>query len=221
MAETVEKPVNTARQTFVPLPDAKQAGSHYTALPQEAKDGWVHAHARQTILVEPQALYELWSEVEKFPLWQEQVVSVTRTGAKTSHWVMGNPEDADGKRIEFDSELTEDVPGKTIAWRSTGGDVEQNGQVDFATRRDGRGTVVTLVQHFKIGKVANAVASAAKRGPEQTVIEDLRHFKQMAEAGEIPSVKDQPHGPRGVSGGIKEWMYGETNPTPVGTSDEQ
>ncbi len=218
MAETVEKPVNTARQSFTPLPEAKQVGSHYEALPQGAKDGWVHGHARQSILVEPQALYELWSAVEKFPLWQEHVVSVTRTGPKTSHWVMGNPEDADGKRIEFDSEIIEDVPGSRIAWKSIAGDVEQSGQVDFAARRDGRGTVVTLIQHFKVGKLANAAASVAKRGPEQTVIEDLRHFKEMAEAGEIPSVKGQPHGPRGISGGIKEWMYGETNPTPPGTS---
>ena len=220
MADLIEKAVNTARQTFTPLPDAKQAGSHFIALPQEAKDGWVHAHARQTILAEPQALYALWSDQEKFPLWQEHVVSVTRTGAKTSHWVMGNPEDKDGKRIEFDSELTEDTPGSVIAWTSTGGDVEQNGRVEFAARRDGRGTVVTLVQHFKIGKLANAVASAAERGPKQTVIEDLRHFKQMAEAGEIPSVEGQPHGPRGISGGIKAWMYGETNPTPAGTSEK-
>jgi hypothetical protein len=51
------------------------------------------------------------------------------------------------------------------------------------------------------------------------VKENLRHFKELAETGEIPSVKGQPHGPRGVIGGIKEWMYGETNPTPPGTSD--
>ena len=221
MAEAIGKPVNTARQTFTPLPDAKQAGGHFTALPQEAENGWVHAHARQTILAEPEALYKLWSEQENYPLWQEHVVSVTRTGAKTSHWVMGDPEDADGKRIEFDSELTEDTPGAAIAWKSTGGDVEQNGRVEFAARRDGRGTVVTLVQHFKMGKLANAAASAAERGPKQTVIEDLRHFKQMAEAGEIPSVKNQPHGPRGLSGGIKAWMYGETNPTPAGSSEKQ
>ena len=221
MADSMEKPVNTARQTFTLLPDAKQTGDHYQALPQKAEDGWVHAHARQSILVEPQALYELWSQVEKFSLWQEHVVSVTRTGPSTSHWVMGDPEDADGKRIEFDSELTQDVPGHTIAWKSTGGDVEQSGQVDFAPRRDGRGTLVTLVQHFKIGKLANAAASIGERGPKQTVIEDLRHFKEMAEAGEIPSVKGQPHGPRGISGGIKAWMYGETNPTPAGTSEKQ
>ena len=218
MAEAVEAPVNTAPASFSVFPAAKQQGEHYVALPDEQKDGWVHAHARQTILVEPQALYALWSDSTKFPLWQEHVVSVTPVADKQTHWVMGNPEDPDGKRIEFDSEITEDVPGSKLAWKSIAGDVEQAGEVQFHARRDGRGTVVTLIQHFKIGALANAAASTAKRGPRQTVIEDLRHFKELAETGEIPSVKGQPHGPRGISGGIKEWMYGESNPTPPGTS---
>ncbi len=220
MAGTAEIPeaVNSARQSFSLLPDAKQAGDHYVRLPDEHKDGWSHAHARQTILLEPETLYKYWSNVTSFPLWQEHVVSVTPTGEKTSHWVMGNPDDPDGKRIEFDSEITEDVPGQKIAWKSVGGDVEQSGQVEFHARRDGRGTVVTLIQHVKISALANAAASTAERGPRQTVIENLRHFKELSETGEIPSVKGQPHGPRGISGGIKEWMYGETNPTPPGTS---
>ena len=218
MAQDVPTPVNTARQSFTPLPDAKQRGEEYVALPNEHKDGWVHAHARQSILVEPMALYKLWSDVTKFPLWQEHVVSVTPSG-KQSHWVMGNPEDEDGKRIEFDSEITEDVPGSKIAWKSIAGDIEQQGEVHFAARKDGRGTVVTLLQQMKIGAIANAAAATAKRGPVQTVTENLRHFKQLAEAGEIPSVKGQPHGTRGITGGIKEWMLGETNPTPPGTSE--
>jgi hypothetical protein len=71
-----------------------------------------------------------------------------------------------------------------------------------------------------LGALGNALAGVAKRSPRQTVIEDLRHFKQIVETGEIPSVKGQPHGPRGISGGIKEWMYGEINPTPPGSSDQ-
>ncbi len=221
MASTTEGvvSVNTARQHLSVFPGAKQAGDEYVALPSGQKDGWQHAHTRQTILVEPQALYELWSDVTLFPMWQEHVISVTPTSGRQTHWVMGDPEDADGKRIEFDSEITEDIPGQKIAWKSTGGDVEQSGEVQFLARRDGRGTVVTLIQHTKVSFLANLVASTAKRGPHQTVVENLRHFKELAETGEIPSVKGQPHGPRGVSGGIKEWMYGETNPTPPGTSD--
>lgn len=220
MADATIRPVNSAQTSFSPLPDAKQRGDHYVPMPDGQKDGWVHAHARQTILIEPRALYALWKDVTTIPLWQEHVVSVIRVSDKVSHWTMGDPEDETGKRIEFDSEEVEDEPGRKIAWRSVGSDVEQHGQVEFAERKDGRGTVVTLTQHFKIGKLANAAVAVSKRGPKQTVIEDLRHFKELAETGEVPSVKGQPHGPRGLSGGIKRWLYGETNPTPRGTSVE-
>lgn len=215
----VPAPINTARHDFSPLPAAAQPGDHYVALPTGHHDGWTFAHTRQTILADPQTLYTLWHDQSAYPLWQEQVVSVTPTGSGKSHWVMGDPGNSDGKRIEFDSEITEDVPGSRIAWKSIGGDLEQSGEVTFAARRDGRGTVVTLIQRFKIGTVANAAAAVAKRSPAQTVIEDLRHFKSLAETGEIATVKNNPHGPRGLSGGIKEWMYGETNPTPPGTSE--
>jgi hypothetical protein len=63
-----------------------------------------------------------------------------------------------------------------------------------------------------------AAAAVAKRSPRQIVIEDLRHFKQLAETGEIPNVDRNPHGPRGFIGSLKERLYGENNPTPAGTT---
>lgn len=221
MADHVAKPKNTAPQSFNTFPEAKQAGEHFTPFPTGRSGDWLAAHARQTILAEPMALYSAWHEVERTPLWQENVVSVTKTGDKTSHWVMGDPSDDSGKRLEFDSVLTEDVPGEKIAWKSVAGDLEQRGEVYFAKRSDGRGTVVTLIQRFKIGKLANAASSTADRGPEQAAKEDLRHFKQLNEAGQIPNVDGQPHGPRGLSGRAKRWMYGETVMTPAGTSVNQ
>ena len=198
-------------------------GREYVAPPDSKEDGVVTASTVQTIQGDPEQLYELWSNLTFFPRWQEHVVSVTPTGPKTSHWVMGNPEDEDGKRIEFDSEITEDVPGQKISWRSTSENVHQSGTVTFVASPANRGTLVTLIQSVKVplGSIGNSLAGTAKRSPRQTVIEDLRHFKQIVEAGEIPSVKGQPHGPRGISGGIKEWMYGENNPTPPGTSDQE
>ena len=205
-----------------PFPKAGQKGSHYAPLPDKSEGGRVTSHAVQTILVDQKALYDLWHDVESIPLWQEHVVSVTKTGEGKSHWVMGNPEDKDGKRIEFDSELTEDEPGNKIAWHSVTPGVEQGGVVTFEPHYAGRGTVVTLVQEVKIpgGVLGAFVGAVVERGPEQTVIEDLRHFKELAESGEIPSVEGQPHGPRGISGGFKKWLYGETNPTPTGTQTE-
>lgn len=195
-------------------------GGHYFVPEAEDADGNVIGRAVQTIQADPETLYQLWRNLGFIPRWQEYVVSVADLGGGRSHWVMGDPEDAKAKRIEFDSEITRDEPGVLISWHSTTAEVEQGGTVTFAPSPSGRGTLVTLVQSAKIpgGGLGNAIAGVVKRSPRQTVIEDLRHFKQLAEAGEIPSVKGQPHGPRGISGSIKEWIYGETNPTPPGTS---
>ena len=210
-----------ARSTFLNiLPSAPQQGIHYVPPMQETRDGVVYAHTVQTVLVEPQALYNLWRDVESAPLWQEHVVSVTAKSDLVSHWVIGDPEDADGKRIEWDSEIVEDVKGQKITWKSLTAGIDESGTVTFTPHISGRGTVVTLEERMKVpgGALANAVAAVVERSPRQTVIEDLRHFKEMAEAGEIPSVRGQAHGPRGVTGKVKEWMFGETNPTPPGTS---
>ena len=216
MTEAVQSVPEIAGPTF-PL-----SGAQYVPLANEVKDGRAFSHAFQTILASPEALYKAWSHVESIPLWQEYVVSVTSTGDKKSHWVMGDPADADGKRIEFDSEIVEDQPGKKIAWQSITEGVEQSGAVTFTPHPSGRGTIVLLQQMARVpgGAIGNAIAATAKRGPKQIVIEDLRHFKQMVEAGAIPSVVGQPHGPRGLSGKAKEWMYGENNPTPPGTSEQ-
>ena len=200
-----------------------QQGTAYKPLPQKTEDGYVTAHAVQTINADAQRLYALWHDVESIPRWQEYVVSVKNLGGGLSHWVMGNPEDKNGARIEFDSQLERDEPGKRIGWKSVTKGVEQEGVVTFEPAENGRGTITTLIQKQRVpgGAIGNAVVSTVKRGPKQIVIEDLRHFKEMAEAGEIPSVAGQPHGPRGVSGGIKEWMLGESNPTPPGSSEQK
>ena len=199
----------------------EQTSGAYFPQPDGERDGYVTAHAVQTIAADANSLYKMWRDVSFLPRWQEHVVSVTPMDERLSHWVMGNPEEANGARVEFDSEIFEDVPGQRISWRSITPEVKQTGTVTFEPAHSGRGTLTTLVQTVKVpmGSLGNALAGVAKRSPRQTVIENLRHFKQLAEAGEIPSVKGQPHGPRGLSGGFKEWLYGETNPTPPGTSE--
>ena len=60
-----------------------------------------------------------------------------------------------------------------------------------------------------MGKLASAWETIVGRNPKQAVIENLRHFKALAETGEIPRTQGQPHGPRGMIAGIKKSMYGE------------
>ena len=203
------------------FPAGSGKGAIFTPLPQDIQDGKLRAHAIQTINADARALYELWRRIELAPRWQEYVVSVTVQSPTRSHWVLGNPDDPDGKRIEYDSDIVEDVPEQSLAWHSVGTDIDESGRVTFEPAAGGRGTEVTLQESAKLpgGRIGNAIAGMSKRTPRQIVIEDLRHFKQLAEAGEIPSVVHDPHGPRGFIGSIKERLYGENNPTPPGTSD--
>lgn len=171
---------------------------------------WVRTSA--LIKGEPETLYGIWRNVETAPLWQEQIMSVTRTGEKTSHWVMQN---ASGT-MEWDSEIMAEEPGRRFAWRSICGDSENAGEVVFERAPGGRGTYVTVLQEFRIGKLASAWETVRGRNPKQTVIEDLRHFKALAETGEIPRTQGQPHGPRGVVGAVKASAYAENIPEPPG-----
>lgn len=182
---------------------------HYAPPPKD-EDGkqWV----RWSLQVEksPDELYALWRDFERAPQWMEQVQSVTVTGPKTTHWVM----QLGDKQVEWDAEVIADEPGRRIAWRSTGGMMDQAGEVMFVPAPGGRGTQVMLLEEFRVSKLANVAAAAKGREPKQKAKEDLRHFKQLAEAGEVPRTAGQPHGKRGVVGSMKEFLYGETVPSP-------
>jgi uncharacterized membrane protein len=180
--------------------------------PPEDKDGKIWVRTSALVQANARDLYTMWRNVESAPMWQEQISRVIATGARTSHWVM----ESDGKTIEWDSEVLADEPGKRIAWRSIGGDSHNAGEVVFEEAPGDRGTMVTVLQEFRMGKLASAWETLVGRNPKQSVIENLRHFKALAETGEIPRTQGQPHGDRGMIGKMKSSTYGETTLTPPG-----
>lgn len=180
--------------------------------PPEDKDGKIWVRTSALIKADRQALYERWRNVESAPLWQEQIAEVTHTAEGRSRWVMRSGD----KTIEWESEVLADEAGRRIAWRSVGGESDNAGEVIFEDAPGGRGTVVTVLQEFRLGKLASLWETLVGRNPKQAVIENLRHFKSLAETGEIPRIQGQPHGPRGVSAGVKKSMYGENIATPPG-----
>jgi uncharacterized membrane protein len=197
------------------LPVSGSAGvslnGRYVPPPQD-HDGKIWVRASSLIQADADTLYKLWRDVEAAPLWQEQIASVTVTGPKESHWVM----ESNGKTIEWNSEVLADEPGKRIAWRSIDGESENAGEVIFEGSPCNRGTQVTVLQCFEMGKLADAWQTLVGRNPKQAVIENLRHFKALAETGEIPRTQGQPHQDRGTVGKMKASAYGERVPTPPG-----
>ena len=208
--------------THLPVfPAGAGKGGHFTPLPQDVEKGVVRAHTQQTINASREHLYKLWRDVTNAPMFQEYVVSVEPKSATRSTWTFGNPEDPKAQSMSYDTEVYEDVPNEKIAWRSVDTKFQEHGEVTFQDAPGGRGTLVILQENQLIpgGRLTIAAAALSKRTPRQIVIEDLRHFKELAESGEIPTVVGNSHGPRGFTGSIKARLYGENNPTPPGTSN--
>lgn len=178
------------------------------------QDGDGQRWVRTSVIIQatPQALYARWRDVQSSTQWRGQTIDVHSTGDATLHWTMK----VGDKTIEWDSEILADEPGKRIAWRSTGGDLEEAGEVIFEPATGNRGTMVTVLQQYRMGTIENLEHTMRGRNPKQGVIESLRNFKAFAETGEIPRIEGQPHGPRGTIAQMKRETYGETIPKPEG-----
>jgi uncharacterized membrane protein len=147
-------------------------------------------------------LYEFWRNFQNLPQFMDHLQSVTITGETRSHWVAKAPA---GTSVEWDAEITDDRPNEMIAWRSLpGADVQNHGEVRFEELPHDRGTVVhvSLTYNPPAGVLGAAVARLFGEEPNQQVYDDLRRFKNLMEAGEIPTTEGQPRGERSMLGKV-------------------
>ena len=147
-----------------------------------------------TIAKPVQDVYEHWHDLTNLPTFMAHLRSVRMTGDRLSHWVAQAPL---GGTVEWDAEITEDVPGKVTAWRSLkGATVSNSGRVRFDPAPGDRGTEVRVELEYKIpgGKVGDLVAKMLGEQPKQQVEDDLRRFKQVLETGEVIRSDGSPDG---------------------------
>ena len=142
---------------------------------------------RQSIIINrsPEELYQFWHDFQNLPRFMYHPESVRMTGKERSHWVAKVPA---GTRVEWDAEVTADVPNTLIAWRALeGSDVYHTGSVRFECAPGGRGTVVTVeIEYRPPGSViGTGLAMLFGTVPKQQIRDDLRRFKQLMETGEI------------------------------------
>jgi hypothetical protein len=95
--------------------------------------------------------------------------------------------------LERDAQITDDVPGERIAWRSVDGSkVRTGGGVRFNPAADDRGTEVRVTLRYALpgGRRGRALARYFGADPGQQ-LDDLRRFEQVLEAGQlVASEKD-------------------------------
>jgi uncharacterized membrane protein len=167
---------------------------HDAAEPQEYFDRGIHVEESFTILKSPEELYNFWHNFENLPKFMMHLESVKTIDDKRSHWVAQGPA---GMNVEWDAEIINDEPNRTIAWRSLGGaDVDNAGSVTFRAAPGDRGTEVSVTLDYipPMGKAGSWVAKLFGRDADQMIREDLRNFKRLMETGEIPTTQGQPRG---------------------------
>ena len=149
-----------------------------------------------TIYRSPEELYAFWRDFARLPTVLRHVERVEENGRR-SRWTLTGPA---RRRITWEAEITEEIPGRSIAWRSLpGSEVQTRGAMKFYPAPGGRGTAVKALLSYAApgGRWLAKVARAFGESPEQQIKDDLRRFKQLMETGEIATTDGQPHGKRG------------------------
>src|SRR5579884_2171776 len=69
------------------------------------------------VAVPVRTAYNQWTQFETFPAFMEGVEEVRQLDDTHLHWVVEH----NGRRHEFDAEITEQRPDERVAWRTTDG----------------------------------------------------------------------------------------------------
>lgn len=136
---------------------------------------------QKTLLVAApvERVYDFWTNYENFPLFMSNVREVRDLGGGRSHWVVSGP---GGVPIEWDSMLTEQVPGETLAWRSRPGSMLENaGAVRFRSEGEGTRVDLRLCYNPPAGGAGQAVAELLGADPRGKLNEDLGRLKTLLE----------------------------------------
>jgi uncharacterized membrane protein len=150
-----------------------------------------------TTVGKPRAeVFAYWRRLENLPAFMAHLDEVRVTGDRTSHWVASAPFD---RTVEWDAEITDEVPDEKIGWRSVGeADVPNEGRVWFVPAPDGESTEVHVLLVFDMpgGELGKALARYFGEEPHQQLDDDLRRFKQVMETGEVVRSDGAPWGKR-------------------------
>ncbi|MFC0505934.1 SRPBCC family protein [Micromonospora costi] len=147
-----------------------------------------------TVNRSPAEAYRFWRDIENLPRFMSHVESIRAEDLRRSHWMARGPA---GRHIEWDAEIVDDQPNRSIAWRSMPGTrVPNAGRVRFVPAPGDRGTEVRVQLGYAppAGSLGRAVAKLFGEEPEQQVRDDLRRFKQVLETGDVVRSEGSPDG---------------------------
>jgi uncharacterized membrane protein len=165
-----------------------------TGQPLIAEPRGLRVKKSMTVNRSPEEVYSFWRNLENLPRFMTHVRSVQRHGGGRSHWVVAGPR---GTVIKWDAQITVDRPNEMIAWQTLPGSaVDHRGYVKFVPAAGRRGTEVHVALEYQPpgGQAGKLLGSLLGAITEQQIQEQIRNFKNILEAGEIPTIQGQTSG---------------------------
>ncbi|WP_198298399.1 SRPBCC family protein [Bordetella genomosp. 8] len=151
-----------------------------------AERGWNTAAASSQRIVIQRPIAEVYAfcrEFRNLPQFMEHVRTVEVMDGRRSHWTIEAPL---GRSLEWDTVITEDVPGSRIAWESTPeSPVRHTGSLSFSDVV-GLGTEVQAVIAYEppAGELGRIVSKLWGDSPGAQARDDLLRLKRFLEAGQ-------------------------------------
>lgn len=144
----------------------------------------IHVRRVVTIQAKPEQIYSIWRDLANLPRFMSHVKSVTDEGGNISRWVV----EVGGKELEWRAEIVEDSPGRRLRWKSIGGDIRHEGEIDIRPESGDRGTVLEVKMHyFPPGGllVASTLYGFLRKIAKVDIGGELVRLRQLLETGEI------------------------------------
>ena len=120
--------------------------------------------------------YNQWTQFEEFPKFMEGIQSVQQLDDTHVQWVA----EIRGESRQWTTEITEQQPDKTVAWKTIDGEVKNDGVVSFEQIAGGQ-TRVHVELDVDGDSTAENVAGDLLGVVKSQVRGDLERFKQLIE----------------------------------------
>jgi hypothetical protein len=128
------------------------------------------------VKVSPDAAYHQLAQFETYPRFMEYVESVQRLDDTHLHWTTQMAD----RSMEWDAEITEQEPGRCIAWHNTSGPTN-TGRVDVqALGADSAQVTITL--HAEPQQMPGSMADYTEEEMARRLKQDLARLKELIES---------------------------------------
>lgn len=170
-------------------------GDVVTKMRGEGMGGGIEFRKGVRIEAPVEQVYAFWQNYDNFPRFMSHLKEVRDMGNGKSHWVANGPADTP---VEWDAQITEQIPNRVIAWESLpGSEVYNAGRVRFESVAGATRVDVFMTYNPPGGLAGHAIASLFGVDPKSAMDDDLLKLKSLLEQGGGEGTTEERYRPQG------------------------